>query len=553
MPTKTDRILSYLPPTFRPALSESALRAVVASFGIELQQGEDQLAQVMQSHWVDFADRGAPVVDDLARMASLFGLAPRDDESVDEFRIHLKRFVRTFLDGTVTVQGLLRITAETLGLTIADDVADLDTWWRRADDELVGVELDTADAASMVLGVADAEARGRAARRAEIAGTVDLGPGADLRETSKLYVVVDDGQPVVVDLAAGAADAGAVTLDHMVAAIMAAVGPGVARGVAGRLVVSSPTLGPDSRLEVREGPDDAATAVMGLLPLTHRGRDETRAQVVGTVDLAAGADLSDARYLRILVDGAQLAEVDCAGPDPAHTFLDHIRDAVNAGFEPGIASHDGHVLSLTSPTTGRDSSIALQRPAAQDATERLLGPTLSIHTGSDPQPAEVLGTVDLGAGVDLSATRLLRLRVDDVATVTVDCAGAIPEHTALAEVIAAINGGIGAEVAGANGSRLRLRSPSVGELAEVALDPVSNDAAPALLGLPPGRGITCDRGPPDRDREPGRGRQPHCSPPPGGGRRRRSVRPHRLAGRGVRQRSRPAGPARPSGERRPRR
>src|SRR5262245_52330480 len=126
MPTKTDRMLSYLPGTFRAAARQSALRAYVGGFGDELQQAENQLAEVMQSHWVDFADRGAPEILDLAQIAALYGLAPRDDESVEEFREHLKRYVRTFLEGTVTVQGILRITAETLGLTIADGTDERD-------------------------------------------------------------------------------------------------------------------------------------------------------------------------------------------------------------------------------------------------------------------------------------------------------------------------------------------------------------------------------------------------------------------------------------------
>src|SRR2546421_8505671 len=100
MPTKTDRILSYLPGTFRAVPRPTALYSVVDAFGTELLQAENTLAAVMQSHWVDLADRGEETVDDLSRIAALYGLAPRDDESVEEFREHLKRYVRTFLEGT---------------------------------------------------------------------------------------------------------------------------------------------------------------------------------------------------------------------------------------------------------------------------------------------------------------------------------------------------------------------------------------------------------------------------------------------------------------------
>src|SRR5207244_1450794 len=117
MPTKTDRILSYLPGTFRAQLpvtgAQSALYAIADTFGSELQQAENRLAEIMLSHWVDTADRKAEAVDDLGRIAALYGLLPRDDELVEQFREHLLRFVRTFLEGTVTVQGILRISAET--------------------------------------------------------------------------------------------------------------------------------------------------------------------------------------------------------------------------------------------------------------------------------------------------------------------------------------------------------------------------------------------------------------------------------------------------------
>jgi hypothetical protein len=485
MPTKTDRILGYLPGTFRPQAARSALRAVVDAFGSELQHGENLLAQVMQSHWVDFADRGATEVDDLGQMSPLYGLLPRPDESVEQFRIHLKRYVRTLLDGTVTVQGVLRIAAEALGLEIDDGIEKLDTWWRRPDDAVTTVLADAADAAEMLFGVAGFDESGTAARRAEIVGTPDLAASVDLRDRNLLYVVVDAGATVVVDLATGAADPGAVSLEHILTRLTDTLGPGIARSDGHRLSLSSNTFGPDSRLEVREGPDDAATAVLGLLPLTYRGHSATSATIVGTGDHAAGVDLTGARYLRLVVDHTHLAEIDCADADPAHTFLDHIRDAINTGLGVTVASHDGHRLTLTSLTTGAASSIEIQPAAAEDAAELLLGVGSSVHNGTDPQPASYTGTVDLRDGVDLSENSQLRVHVDDEPTVTVDCAGAVPQHTALTEIVAAINQAISAPVAAAVGGRLQLTSPSSGQLAELLLVPVSADAAPALLGLPP--------------------------------------------------------------------
>src|SRR6185369_6888024 len=105
MPTKTDRILSYLPPTtfLTSARPRAVLYTLVDAFGNELLLGENSLAEIMLAHWVDFADKNQPVINDLAKMAALYGLVPFADESgdtletVEEFREHLKRYVRTFL------------------------------------------------------------------------------------------------------------------------------------------------------------------------------------------------------------------------------------------------------------------------------------------------------------------------------------------------------------------------------------------------------------------------------------------------------------------------
>ena len=68
--TKTDRILSYLPSTFQVQPGSSPLKTVVGTFGKELQDAENALAAVMRAHWVDHADRAAPAIDDLARLAA---------------------------------------------------------------------------------------------------------------------------------------------------------------------------------------------------------------------------------------------------------------------------------------------------------------------------------------------------------------------------------------------------------------------------------------------------------------------------------------------------
>src|SRR5262249_18909276 len=155
VPNKTDRILSYLPDTFRALPKPTALYAVADAFGSELLHAENSLVDVMRAHWIDHADKGQELIRDLACIAALYGLAPRGvdlearspgtfltcppmpaDESVEEFREHIKRYIRTFLEGTVTVQGILRIVAEALGLRILDQYAEMDTWWTRPSKDL---------------------------------------------------------------------------------------------------------------------------------------------------------------------------------------------------------------------------------------------------------------------------------------------------------------------------------------------------------------------------------------------------------------------------------
>jgi hypothetical protein len=482
VPTKTERILALLPRTFEVAAGKSALRAVADAFGTELLQGENSLAEVMRAHWVDHADKGAGEIRDLALFAALYGLSPREDESVEEFREHLKRYVRTFLEGTSTIQGILRVTAEALGLRIEDDNEKLDSWWRRQTDELVTLELRGDDAAELLFGVRSFAVAGAPARPAAWTGTVDLSGGADLREASVLRIAVDGAPAVAVDLGASPA----VAVGEIVSKINAALGQEIAREEGSSVSLASPTAGPASRLEVREGDRDAAGIVLGLPARTVRGRDARPARVTGAVDLSGGADLSTERYLRIALNGTLVAEIDAAGPDPAHTTLDQIRDRIDAALGAGVASHDGRFLTLTSPTTGFQSTIAFLEPAAQDARVRLFGPVPSFHLGADAVRARLTGTRDLSGGVDLSERSRLRVRVDDGPPALVDCAGADPMATRLEEIAAALNSVLGAGVASHDGRLLTLTSPTAGAGGSIAVvEAPERDASSDLFGLLP--------------------------------------------------------------------
>lgn len=498
MPTKTERILGYLPQTFRAGPRHlSPLYFVVAAFGNELLNGENSLAALMHAHWVNHADRGERLIDDLARIAALYGLAPRSDEGVEEFRDHLLRYIRTFLEGTVTVQGALRVTAEALGLHIADeDDEALDAWWNRAEPELLTHEPDYRDAQTLIFGVkrAKVKVKGQAARAAQVKGNVPLLGGVDLSGLSggaKLRLVIDDGNPITLNLAHRLKNDGKdlthVSLTDLIAVINSELNAPedspIARKEGPYLVLASPTKSAASRLEVQDVEGDAAERLLGLLPRVYNSAgDAEAAQVIGP-DLSAGFDLHGRRYLRIRIDGAHLAEIDLGEP----ADLEAVRDMINAAF-PTIAGdiaavQDGRLV-LTSRTKSAASILQFERPAAGDATRTLFGAVEPLYTGRDAQPAPFVGLRDVSEGIDLSRDSILQLSFDGSASVSVNCAGSDPAQTIPAEIVAAINTAVGAPVAGFDGQHITLTSTEVGGLSQVAIETApEHDASLEILGL----------------------------------------------------------------------
>lgn len=485
MPTKTDRILGYLPGTFRALPRPTALYSVTDAFGNELQQAENTLVAVMRSHWVDFADQGDEITDDLARIASLYGLAPRDDEEVEDFRAHLKHYVRTFLEGTPTVQGILRVAAEALALPIVDDYNQIDTWWTRKSDALVAVEPRGDDARTLLFGrVLDAQ--GSAAAPARISGATDLSGGVDLTGTTKLTLRVDALPPVAVDFSSFP-NLAAVVVSDVIRVINGKFTMIVADCPDGKhLVLSSPTVGVASKVSVQDVAGDAAPKLLGLAPRMYSGSTEDSAQVTGTVDLASTLDLSERRYLRLQIDGANLAELDCAGARAAATTPAEIVTAINNALGLTVASFAGSRLVLTSPTTGFTSTIQFQSPAAQDATQLLFGDLTGIYAGHGPQPAIARGVRDLSAGVDLSQNHNIEISVDGGAHLHINCAGANHALSTSVEIIRAINLAAGKSIASQNGKFVTLTSPTVGAGSSLQFfTPASSDATFDIFGIPP--------------------------------------------------------------------
>ncbi|WP_154792422.1 hypothetical protein [Occultella kanbiaonis] len=495
---KADRILANLPPTFAVRGDPSALRAFSDAHGGELQSAENSLIAVMRAHWVTFADAGETAITDLALFAALYGLAPRPDESVEEFREHLLAFVRTHLEGTVTVRGILRITAEALGLHIED--ASLDAWWDRGKEDGAAGDTDVlttsaprgADAASAVLGIGAARVGGRDAAPGRLVGTVDLAGGIDLTGARTLWVALDDGGAIPADLTTGVADPSSTTAAELAAALDAELGAAVATVEAGHLVLTSPTTGPGSAVAIEDGLDDAAQLVLGLAPRRYTGAGSRRATITGRADLSAPVDLRATRYLRIVTDADHVAEVDCAAgaADPAAVDVAEITAAINAGAGIPVATDDGAFLTLTSPTLGDAGSIALTEPAAQSATTTLFGSAPRLAVGTDATPARVISGRAIGSGVDLRGHSQLRLGLDAAPAVTLDVAGLDPAATTPNELVTAINEGLGTECASHDGARLSLASSSEGPTAVLRIEEVEGDAALDVLGLRPrsGRG-----------------------------------------------------------------
>ena len=505
MAGKTERILGYLPGPYRALPRPNALYTLADAFGKELQRGENGLAALMFAHWVDRADLGVDELADLACIAALYGLAPRDSEplprpkpvtcpqlasseTVEAFRLHLKRYIRTYLESTPTVLGVLRIVAESLGLEIADGYARLDTWWTREDDRAITVLPANDDAGSVLLGLRAVEASGSAARAASFIGSIDLRSGFALPSNASLRVAVDGGAFVTVDLAAFAND----TSDDRAAAIARALEHALpalsARVEAGRLVIASQSFGAASRLDLDDVDGDAAPTLLGIAAYRYRGRDATRATLVGRIALHGGIALggpSEPRYLRLSIDGAQGGEVDCAAGVAGPRSASEIAQAINTQFGFALASTADDILNLASSTIGFGSRIAFERATSDDAREVLFGSVAAIVFGSDAVPASVTGIVDIRGGIDLHERSQLRVAFDGKLPVTIDCRGTSPGATLPNEIVEAINNALGAQYATQDGARVTLRSRTVGSTSTVAfLAAGETDARGAIFGIP---------------------------------------------------------------------
>jgi hypothetical protein len=561
MTAKTDRILSHLPQVYQKAQRDSVLYTLMDVFGQELLAAENSLAGVMRAHWVDHADRGAEALNDLIRIGALYGLAPRPYESVEAFRAHLKRYIRTLLGSTVTVQGILRVAAEALDLPIADAYEELDSWWTRPTPELITVSPSRRDAAEVIFGVksisvtgqplqpppqAVAVAQGQPETVASVMGTVDLSGGLDLSPPHNRYLRLalhrSNGRVDVaeIDLAShpGSHPLETMPAQQLVAAINSAVDDDLAE-----LVVVSPEGSdepetspaatyiklslnepwPDGRIEILSpAAQDATERVFGEIPRVHASRPAKPAQLIGKLDLSQGVDLSQGSRIWLTILDPQLENNGVAnlpiycGDDAADiTQVKHfeivtaINQALQATFADTIgpiASQDGRVVTLTSPSEGFGSEIRLEfklpkeseeseesstgpsRPVVDpgNATETIFGllpyrqSTIPARAAVITQPAVFTSPVDLSEGLELTVAAILYLGVDRVGLKEVPLrppeldpepdrggSGSNPQSFRLLpeEIAEKINQAFrddfgGAQIASTDGRYLTLRSPT---------------------------------------------------------------------------------------------
>jgi hypothetical protein len=487
--SKTQRILSYLPYIYRTEGIDSLLFRVVDAFGQPMLEAENLLFEVMRSHWVDFADQGKDRIHDLALLGALYNLAPRDDEDVETFRTHLKSYVRSYLKSAATIPGILRLAASTLALSLEEDLDRMPG----TEEYLIENTHPQGDGAMKLLGFLKGEASGIPPAPARVYGKRDLSGGIQLNGARFLRLQVDKETIAKIDLSQ--ANRSALDLWDIASQINNQIGlPNVATHNSHTLALTSLKAGPEAQLQIDVLDGDAADLLLGIASRNYTGSDSRPAQVRGIVDhaLLGGlpvVDLTEGRYLRVSIDGKTPAEVDCVGTNYPIRGLEDVCIAINNSLGVIVASHDGHYLTLTSPTVGPASRLDLSRAPASDALPLLLGEGLRLHyRGASGTPAVLKGRADLPMGVDLSTRSLISLALDGGSPVEIDCAGVDPTATSLIEIVERINAAFGEPIAAHNGHTLTLTSTKAGSASQITIHTPSDparDATDLILGVAP--------------------------------------------------------------------
>lgn len=137
---KYEQIRDRMPSLYRPQPGDAGLMArFLQAVGRSLEQVDLEAAAVLQAHWFEYADRAFydafwrrrrqlqelppptsgdpslltfPYIDDLAYLSALLGLSPWQEpnrETVEAFRLRVRRTVALYRDGVGTIQALRRM------------------------------------------------------------------------------------------------------------------------------------------------------------------------------------------------------------------------------------------------------------------------------------------------------------------------------------------------------------------------------------------------------------------------------------------------------------
>lgn len=198
-------------------------------------------------------------------------------------------------------------------------------------------------------------------------------------------------------------------------------------------------------------------------------------------------DAGNADDVFVCVDTTATHNVVLDPADPTNPRIDNIvaryKLPVDKFLDTAASQADPSTQTITPAAFYRDKELQLEflkvtgTPAGVPAAPAIPGGTAGSITG----------TVAIPTTINLQTEYILNIGVGDEGEfVEVDCRGATPAATTLAEIIAAINLALGAVIASASGNFLKLDAPGTGFNSAIKLKQPLNpaiDAANNILGI----------------------------------------------------------------------
>lgn len=405
---KTEKILKHLPDLYGKFDRRSLLYWMMDVFGQRMQEAENDLVEVMKTHWIDYAED----IKDLALIGSLYGVktedfeipGSEDDENLrrmklDIFKHRLKDTIQAYLEGGGTLRAVWMLTKASLGVKTEPLKIP-------SSGPVKSMLINQAN--SLIFGTESKKVTGRDGLSASIKGTVDLSSDKDLRIHRYAKVIIDKYGPREPDCSGD--NPASTTLDEVCNKINQAF-PEISDDVASHdgtyVTLTSPTTGPEGKVELQprcieiiENPEKNAEFVTPLL----KNRDRWLMQNRGIAPA--------------------VPEITIYAERPMH-------GPILFNMDTGV------VINFLVPLNKGDWLEAERAP--KWANSVLFGKEFEIAIGSDNEPAKIIGQVNLKDGVNLSGERFIRLKIDSRNPKVIDCSGETPESTAIDEICERIN------------------------------------------------------------------------------------------------------------------